>query len=248
MIVNSVSLNENKARTFGNLDRRELFANLSDDDIRKIAYKKAAHDTNDKKHRTIDSLLYANVPVAAGIAAAVAKPASRIGRLANFGKGFASWAVPFVVIDSILGAKHLTQKVAPGLKEFDEKHPVTSAFVTFGVAIAAYAGLMHGGTKLLSKYGSKITEKAAPYVEKLANKLEGSKVLDKLATYTKKIPSAAADIGKKVLNWTPWALIFANIFHSINHEKIKTREFVNNYETIKAAQDQVRRDLAEKAE
>ena len=98
MKVNSISSNQ----VFGH-DSNKLYMSVlrdaSDSDLKYLAYAKASHDVNDRKHRRISDLLYYSVPVAAGVAEAV-KPASisRIGRLGLGAKGFLSLAIPFALI------------------------------------------------------------------------------------------------------------------------------------------------------
>ena len=247
MFVNTVSLG-NAKQSFRGMGQRERFAGLSDDDLRQIAYKKASKDVNDKKHRKLNNILYYSIPLAAGVASALTKPATRVGRLMNFGFGFASWAVPFAIVDTVIGAKHATQNIVPSIKDFNEKHPILSGILTLGASIAAYMGITRGGIKYLSKHGKDIAKKALPYTNKLEEKLNNSKVLNNISKLAKKIPSSAKGITKSILDWSPWILLFTNISHSVNHEKVKAREFVNNYEYIKDKQEQVRQDLANQSE
>lgn len=244
MIVNSVSINSNKGHSFGNRSRIEQFAGLADEDLKQLAYNKASIDVEDKKHKKINNILYYSIPLVSGVAAAVKSPATRVGRIANFGLGFASWAIPFAIVDAAIGAKHAAQKTIPTVKEFTEKHPVLTTIGTLAATIAAYVGLTRGGVKVLGKHGESISKAAAPYVEKLGNKLNNSKILDKLSDFTKKLPSSAKDVTKIALDWAPWMLLFANISHSFNHEKVKAQEYVNNYETLKEQQQIVRQNLA----
>ena len=242
MRVNSVSLNNRQS--FGNRDQKELFAGLSDNDLRNIAYQKASIDVNDKKHRKINNMLYYSIPVVAGIASAAHK-ASRAGRILNFGLGFASWAVPFMVVDAAIGSKHFAQKHISSVKDFTEKHPILASVGTLAASILAYTALTRGGVKVLTKHGAKVSKVAAPYVDKLGKTLENSKVLDKLAGLTKKIPSSAKDVAKTILDWSPWMLLLANVSHSFNHEKVKANEAINNYQDLKESQEAIRAELAE---
>ena len=242
MKVNSVSLNSNQS--FGNYGQKEFFAGLTDNDLRNIAYQKASLDVDDKKHRKINNMLYFSVPLVAGIASA-AKTASRVGRVFNFGLGFASWAVPFMIVDAAIGSKRFAQKHISSVKDFTEKHPIIASVGTLAASIFAYTAVTRGGVKALTKYGTKISKVTAPYVEKLSNALENSKVLDKIAGLTKKLPSSAKDVAKTILNWSPWMLLVANISHSFNHERVKASEAINNYQDLKETQEAIRSELAE---
>lgn len=67
MQVNSVSLAGNtKNASFKSMQREfETLAALDDNQVRQIAYAKASHDVNDKKHKRISNALYFSIPIAA---------------------------------------------------------------------------------------------------------------------------------------------------------------------------------------
>ena len=124
MQVNSVSLNGRVSKTsFGDNTLQERFAALNENELKQLAYTKSSNEVNDKKHRRLDRAIIASVPLAAGVASAVAaKSMSRIGRLAAFGIGAASWLFPFAVVDTgagvYLGLRHGAIK---GLDKYGDK-------------------------------------------------------------------------------------------------------------------------------
>ena len=92
MQVNSIS---SVNQSFKGSISKEVFAALSDDDLKVLAYKKASDDVNDKKHNRIDKALFLSSPVIGGLAAA-AESSGRFNRGLGFIAGFTSWAVPLL--------------------------------------------------------------------------------------------------------------------------------------------------------
>lgn len=244
MQVNSVSLNGRVSKTsFGDNTLQERFASLNENELRQLAYAKSSHEVNDKKHKRLDRAIIASVPLAAGIAAAAApKSMSRIGRLASFGLGAASWILPFAVVDAVFGAEKLAKK-NKSVKDFAKEHPMLTVMGTFAASIGAYLGLRHGAIKGLNKYGDKIFEKASPYMDKLAKSLNDSKLLDKVSATLEKVPSSIKEFTKTALNWSPWLLLMTSIAHTFSHDDVKAKTFAKNFEELKTAQNLIRQDL-----
>jgi len=244
MQVNLVSLNGRVSKTsFGDNSLQERFASLNENELRQLAYAKSSHEVNDKKHKRLDRAIIASVPLAAGIAAAAApKSMSRIGRLASFGLGAASWILPFAVVDAVFGAEKLAKK-NKSVKDFAKEHPMLTVMGTFAASIGAYLGLRHGAIKGLNKYGDKIFEKASPYMDKLAKSLNDSKFLDKASATLEKVPSSIKEFTKTALNWSPWVLLLTSITHTFSHDDVKAKTFAKNFEELKTAQDLIRQDL-----
>lgn len=235
MQVNSVS----SVNSFGQgFNPAQLIGAMSDDDLKTIAYAKASKDVNDKKHRRITNLLYYSVPLAAGVAAAV-KPSnmSRIGRLGLGLKGAAALAIPFAIVDATFAAKNKLDKNSRTSAEFTKNHPIVSALATLGAGIAGIFAFNKGAAKLGAKYGEKIAERAYPTIVNVSKKLDSSKILDFASKQLAKVPSSIKEFSKAALDWAPWMLIFANIGHSINHDKVKNAEYMKNYQNLKAVQD-----------
>lgn len=218
------------------------FANLNDRDLRHIAYNQASDSVDDKKHRKMNNRIFYSIPLAAGIAAA-AKTAPRVARVANFILGAASWALPFLAVDTVILAKKGIEKHSQKAREFQDKHPMLSILATAGVSIAGYLALTRGGLKHLEKNKDKVLEAVIPAIAKLSDKLEASKLLNKASSLTAKIPSSVKDVTKGLLDFTPWALLFTSFFHSVAHEQIRTAEYINNYHNLKSEQAKVREAL-----
>lgn len=258
MQVNSVSLNNPSAKpAFKAATREQLeaFADLDDKAIRQLALTKTSHEVNDKKHNRIKRALYWSIPLAAGIAAATASPGkivsklgtnfSRSARLTNFAAQTLSWAGTFLAIDAVFGAKSQMDKHIPSMKKFTQEHPVVALLGTVGAAIGTMFGLRYGAGKLFAKFApAKTPVKTLKSFINFNSKLNNSKVLNKTSELMAKVPSALKNFGQGVLNWSPMLLIFGSLTHSMNHEKVKTQQFVNNYQNMKGAQAVVREGLA----
>lgn len=259
MQVNSVSLNNAGSKTsFKSMrDELETLAALDDKQVRQIAYAKASHDVNDKKHKRIDKALYASIPVAAGLAAAVTRTPNvgkytRALRLNNFLGTALNWAGTFLAIDLVFGAKRKLEKSNPSMNEFSQNHPVLSTLGAIGASLAAIWGLGKGSSKLVSKIVSKASPKqtkaADKMFEKFVTKLNKNKTLNNISKQLGKVPSGIKNFAKGVLDYSPLLLIVSSIAHSFGHEKVKTQEYANNYRDIKTAQAMVRQGLAQAQE
>lgn len=228
------------------------FANMDDRTIREAAYLKASHDVNDKKHKRITNALYASIPVAAGLAAAVRTPNiskyTRALRLQNFIGTTLNWAGTFLAIDLIFGAKRKLENSNPKMKEFSQNNPILSTLGAVGMSLAAIWGLGKGSTKLISKIASKAKPKdikaADKLYEKFVTKLNKNKTLNNISKQLEKVPSGIKNFAKGVLDYSPLLLIVSSIAHSFGHEKVKAQEYANNYRDLKTAQAVVRAKLA----
>lgn len=261
MQVNSISSQNVETRqSFGQRNRErealERFAELDDRSIRHLAYQKASVDVNDKKHRRISSALYYNIPLAAGLAAAVRTPAvknmTRSLRLRNFGATALSWAATFAAIDLIFAGKRKLDKASPAVKDFSANHPIVSTLATIGASIGAIylggKGISKLAEKALSKsanaISNKFTIKQLRSMAKLNQTLNNSKFLNSVSEQLAKVPSSLKNFAKGVVDYGPILLICSSIAHSFNHENVKARQVVNNYNDIKEAQANVRNILA----
>ncbi len=259
MQVNSVS-----STNFGSTGKQkidlETFANLSDRDLKNLAYARASYDVNDKKHKRINNAIFYSIPVVAGLGAAVntvapvvknSKGAAkkltgllRTAKLKNFAKTTALWTSMFLAADAIFGAKHYLDKKSPTVKEFSEKHPVLSTFTAIGVGLAAVFGVSKGFPKFVKAFKSTQLGKDLLKKEgKLAAKLADNKLINKLSQKASKIPPAIKSFGKGLLNWGPLMLVLTSIMHTSSHERAKATEYGKNYETLKTAQSVVRETL-----
>lgn len=264
MQVNSVSLNNSTSKpAFKSFQRdAEVLAQLDDRTIRQLAYAKASHDVNDKKHKRISNALYYSIPLAAGLAAAVKNPKSiaevvkatskrfanvdlgRYVRLSRFTNSALSLGGAIVAIDTTFGLKRFLDKKSSTMKEFTDKHPVISSLATIGASILAMVGLSKGASKLASKLIKKVPEKEMEKsIVNLAKKLNNNKVLNSISKKLAKVPSGIKNFTSTVLDYSPILLICSSIAHSLGHEKVKAAEYQNNYRDIKVAQAMVRDSL-----
>ena len=220
------------------------FANLPDRELRGLAYEQASKSVDDRKHRKMNNRILYSVPLVAGIAAA-AKTAPRITRVGNFGIGAASWALPFLAVSTAAFVKRGIEKHSKSVRDFNDKHPTLAMLTTLGLSIAGYMAATMGAGKYLGKNSEKIFKTVTPYVDKLSQKLEASKLLNKASEVTAKIPSSVKDISKRLLDFGPWALLFTSFVHSVNHDRVRTLEYANNYNQIKMEQTKIKEALEE---
>lgn len=250
MQVNSVSLNSTSSKpAFKSFQSDvETLAMLDDNTVRKIAYAKASHDVNDKKHKRITNALYYSIPLAAGLAAAVRTPKfskyTRSLKLNNFVATTLNWAGTFAVIDLVFGAKRRLDRKNPTMNEFTKNHPVVSTLATIGASIGAIFALGKGASKLTSKFASKLTFKDLRSAVTFNNKLNNNKFLNKASEKLAKVPAGIKGFAKGVLDYAPMLLIFSSIAHSFGHERVKATEYQNNYRDIKTAQAMIREGLS----
>lgn len=238
MQVNSIST----AQSFGNYpSQMQIFANLSEDQLRAIAYQKTKQDVNDKKHRRIDIMLYYSMPLSSALSYAVAPSnISRISRLGIGAKLAALFTIPFAAVHAAFGVKKSIDKHNETSAVFSANHPILSAVAPLAGGLLAAAAIRAGGAKLLDKYGEQIATKAKPAVEALAKHLDSSKVLNFASEQLVKAPSALKEFSKSAIGWLPCMILGAQLGHIMNHESVETREYNKNYETLKNVQNAVR--------
>lgn len=248
MQVNSVSnLSANQKASFGNkkdFQRAilEEFAKADDRTLRRTAIEITEQQVDSKKHKRISNLIWGAIPVAAGLAAAVAVPGGRVPMLKQFAKTTALWIGAFAGVDLVHAGKRALNKNSEGAREFDRKHPVLSSILTIGAAIG---GMFAGGalvSKGISKFGSKIIAQAKKL--KVDKFVKESKVINKVSEWASKAPSALKSFGKTVLDWSPLMLAFTSLAHTSSHERVKATQTVNNYTQLKEAQSQAKAALA----
>lgn len=251
MQVNAInSQNTGFAQNFrGKRDNIDAFINLDDETIRQVAYLKTIESVDDKRHRKLDRGLMNLVPVAAGVAAAVASPklwskTGRVEKLITFGETAAKWFAAFGIIDLVFAGKNKLDQVSEKSREFANKNPLLSFLATAGLSFAAIAGAKKGFGKLIDKYGVKLVnkydDKITDKLVKAGKKLDGNKVLNwasKQATkLSSKTPSALKNIGKGLVEWSPLLIGLGAVAHSADHGRVKAQEFSKNYTDLKDKQ------------
>lgn len=223
------------------------FVNLDDKSVRKMAVNMASEKVNDKKHRKISNAIIYSIPLAAGLAAAIKNPGSRISKLGTFASNAAGWLGGFALIDGVLAGKRKVESKMPAAQKFNKEHPVLSLLGSIAVSgLALFGGAKVFGkayNKFMAKHGQKITAKAQPIIDKIAQKVNGSKILNKVSEFIGKTPSAIKSVAKGVINNGTWILVGTSLAHSFSHEKAKNKEAVNNYVGLKNAQNTIKAEL-----
>ena len=261
MQVNAISSqNTGFAQNFrGKRDNIDAFINLDDETIRQLAYLKTVKSVDDKRHRKLDRGLMNLVPVAAGVAAAVATPklwskTARLEKLMAFGETAAKWFAAFGIIDLVFAGKNKLDQVSEKSREFTKNNPFLSFIGTAALSFAAIAGAKKGFGKLIDKYGVKLVNKFDSKIGsaliKAGEKLDGNRVLNWISKQTAKLskntPSALKDLGKGLVEWSPLILGLGAIAHSADHGKVKAQEFSKNYNDLKDKQFELsKRRMAE---
>lgn len=251
MQVNAISSqNTGFAHDFrGKRDNIDAFINLDDETIRQLAYLKTVNSVDDKRHKKLDRGLMNLVPVAAGVAAAVATPklwskAGRIEKLMAFGETVVKWFAAFGIIDLVFAGKNKLDQTSEKSREFSNNNPLLSFLATAGLSFAAIAGAKKGFGKLVDKYGTRFINKFDDQITnvlvKAGEKLDNSKVLNWISKQTAKLssktPAALKNIGSGIIEWSPLILGLGAVTHSADHGRVKAREFSKNYNDLKDKQ------------
>lgn len=260
MQVNSISSsNLTSKASFGHRDADvqkailEGLANADDRELRKVASKNAAKTTNDKMHRRMDRAIWYSLPLAAGLAAIVQKPAknvigriskTRLGNLGTFAGTALGWAGTFAVIDTVFGGARLLEKTSSKVKDFNAEHPLAATIATIGAGI----GALMLGRKGLNKIFAKLPDEPLKYgtrkiLAKMNRALNNSKIINGAEKLLEKTPKMVKEFAKGVVSWSPMLLVGTSIAHSFNHSRVKTAETVKNYTQLKDAQEQAREIL-----
>jgi len=236
MQVNSVS----SAQSFKALPlEARVLAAMDDNQIRSVAYKKAEHDVDDKKHRRIDSLMYYSIPLSSAFATTVnTQGLSRVARLGLGTKLAASLTLPFAAVMGAFGVKNQIDKHSRTSALFSANHPILTAITALAGGLLA-AGAIRGGVSALAPKVMKHID-TTKLTESLAKKLDESKVLNFASKQLDKLPSSLKEFSKTALSWTPYIIIATQIGHMINHDRVKTNEYYKNYEALKTFQSVVR--------
>ena len=251
MLVNSV-LGANVGNTSfkANLEE-QIFANLSDRDLRNIALAKASQDVNDKKHRRIDKALLYSLPLAGGLASVaggfspdtVAKLGQknvRALKLAHFGASSLKWAAGLAALELLWDAKdYLANKV-----DIIKKNPVISNVATFMAGFAVFGAVDRAGMKGVVKVLDSLNaSKVLPHYLKARKFLNDNPIINKASEFMSKFPSPIKDVAKGAAAFAPLIVIATNIAHLFAHQKAKAQVAVKNYDELKQAQESIRNDI-----
>lgn len=107
-------------------------------------------------------------------------------------------------------------------------------------------GKFSKGTKRIAdvinpKFINNIQNKTAKAADKINGSPKIAKIVDGVRKFFGKAPAPIKNIGKTVLAWSPVAVLFGGMFHDIDHQSVKNREFANNYNKLKTKQENVTR-------
>lgn len=254
MQVNSVSLSQNANNTaFKASVEEQLFAKLKDRDLRDIAWKKASHDVNDRKHRAIDNALFVTLPLAGGLSAAAAKLSpealakfgknnARALKFARFGLVSASWAAGLAALGVLWDTKDFLAKKIDVIRN----NPVISSIATFAAGFGVLAGVDKLGTKAIVKaINMADNEKILSVLKKVRNGLNNSKILNKASELAAKFPSPIKDIARGTAELAPLLVIGTQIAHMFGHQRVKTQVAYKNYDDLKQARQNIRENIAD---
>ena len=232
----------------GRRDNIDMMINMDDKAIRDVAYLKTASGYNHEKSRKITNALFYSAPLAAGLATAVlskggnakifsTKVTGLAARAANGFKVAAGWTAALAAIDLLGYGKKKLADNSPEVRQFDKEHPLMSMGLMLGAAIAAVIGVQKGAIKLEALKSPKFLQNIAIKTNKfLNNNKTVQSMKGSLLKLAEKTHPALKDIGKTALEWSPTALLFGGLFHSIHSANRENRDFYNNYTELKEKQ------------
>ena len=225
---------------------------LDDNQVKQIAYDVTLKTSEDKKHKKLSNLMFASIPMVAGLSTAILAPAkSRVitkemtgvaARLLNGAKVATSWGALLGLGAGVIAVRDKLEEKIPALNKFNNQNPIiaflgtTAAFIG-SIALGGkyipksveYAG-KHIKLDSILKFENKTLKIAENFnnksfvknVEKQASGLKNMKALEPLK-----------GVVKTALEWAPSVLLWGGVLHSYNHKNVKDREFVRNYSDIK---------------
>lgn len=248
-MISAISSNNNFT---GRRDNVDALINMNDNQLRKIAYAQTQANFNEKKQRRITNALFYSAPIAAGVATAVLNNApttvfskNLTGLAARAARGLKTsikWVGALAAIDLLGMGKNKLSQILPEVRKFDAEHPWISMATMLSAGIGAIILVGKGASKLGALKGNKFLQKTT---EKVANFINTNKVITKLKnglrTLSQKTPSALKEIGATILSWTPTALMFGGLYHSINSNNAQIREFDKNYTNLRNQQQKLTR-------
>ena len=224
---------------------------LSDNDLKKIAYYQACMQTNEDKHRKINNLSIAALPVVAAVRDTVLSRGQGLNllggklmpgtatRLLTGAKTFGKWTGALALASGVVAGFNKLEDKSEKFRKFTKEQPYTAMAAAWGAAI----GLYYGAGKGLSKLAQKVIKPDLKFWNKLSTnvvKFNQNKVVKKLTdAYIKtsdKIHPALKGMGAIGLALAPTALVIGGILYSLNHSAKRNRQAENNYVALKTTQ------------
>lgn len=233
----------------GKRDNVNALINMSDDDIKKLAYLKTKENSNDKRNRRRTNALFYSAPIAAGLAQAVfnnksTKLASKVltgntARVANGLKTAGYWGASLAALDLLgFATNKLINKHSETSQDFTKNHPLLS----IGGMLAAGLGTIALTGKGIARLGKlKPNKMLTKMTEKAANFLNTNKTIVKmqngLAKISKNTHPALKELGAITLDTAPTALLLGGMFSAFLSGNKTYKGFENNYFNLKAKQE-----------
>lgn len=231
---------------------------LDDNSIKQLAYIKTKNTVEDNKHRKISKGMFMAIPVVAGIASALLKPAKSslltkdisgmAGRLLNGAKTAAVWGVLLGVAEGIMAGRNKLEKKSPELNNFTSQNP----FLAFAATVGAFAGTLALGGKYIPMLAEKVLKHVKPEsvlnaenkLFKGADRFNSNKIVKSISKFAgdlknKKYLESVKGVVKTALEWSPTLLLWGGVLHSFNHNNVRNREFVRNYSEMKDYQSRL---------
>lgn len=256
-----------------NVDKAQALVNMSDNQLRALAYSDADKRDDKRASRNIAATFVA-MPIVNSIARGVLAenvvavkarfggvelksrlkaPASMGERLFRTGGTAIGWAYALGVIGIYSGIRHLVSKNSRDVKQFDNEHPVLSFAADLGLIFAACILGAKGISKLNEKFAKKCPKTAEEIGEKFTKMLEN---VDKGKFNQKTLPKwvegfakfekdspTLAKTGKFALANSMWILLGAAVAQMLVHGGRKQNSTEQNYHALKGAQLDAARQL-----
>lgn len=224
---------------------------LSDNDLKRFAYYQACIQTNEDKHRKLNNMAVASLPVVAAVRdAVITEPfipvlgfklaASPATRLFNGAKTFLKWGGGIALAYGVMTAFDKMEDKSAKVRKFAGEQPYTAMAAAFGTTLALCYGVEKGITKFADKLIGVNKLDAARKACKGIIKFNDNKIIKSVTKactkVSNKIHPAIKAVGGIGLAVAPLAIGLSTIIHSLNHSSIRNRQATQNYTTLKATQ------------
>lgn len=236
-----------------NLKHANIIAELSDNDLKKLSYYKAAIQTDDKKHQKINNAIILTLPVVAALKDTVL---SRGNAFAIFGKQIKSspaarvltgaktlgkWYGALAVATGVIAGADKLRNESPKVRQFVKDQPFTAFAAEMVTALALCAGAEKVLPKLAGKFiNGKNSAKFWNTITKSVKKFNDNNIVKHISTaYTKaadKMQPALKSVMAEGLLLSPLILTGCGILHSFNHSSVRNRQAEQNYINLKTVQ------------
>ncbi len=232
----------------GRRDNIDALIGMDDNTVRQLAYLKTSAKVDHERNRKVTNTLFYSAPLAAGLGTALLTKNgnTRIfstqltgiaGRMAKGLKVAGYWTAGLMAIDLLGSVKNKLAQKSPEVRRFDNNHPIlslgTMILAGLGVLALVKKGAILASRVKAPKFVQNGTFKLAAF---LNNNRISMKAKDGYKNILAKTPSALKEIGATALSWTPTALLFGGLFHSIGSANKERKEFAKNYTELKEKQ------------